>query len=69
MVEVTQTVSVSKIYMVDTNVFRYQAYKTGDTNSNDERIRKKYKEAAKIFLNESKTKMLLLWSQMKLCMS
>lgn len=53
-----------KIYMVDTNVFRYHAYKIGDTSNNEEVKRKKYRDEARTFFemafNEAQSKKALL---------
>ncbi|MGM8216808.1 hypothetical protein ACLIA0_14825 [Bacillaceae bacterium W0354] len=53
MKELVKTISTPKVYMVDTNVFRYYAYKIGDQTGEAEVIRKQYKEDAKSFFKKA----------------
>lgn len=53
MEESSETALTPKIYMVDTNVFRYQAYKIGDTSIDGEARKKKHQDDAKEFFEKT----------------
>ncbi|MGL4820146.1 MAG: hypothetical protein ACRC5C_09215 [Bacilli bacterium] len=53
MQELAQTTPTPIVYLVDTNVFRYYAYRIGDTNSPAEALKLQYQVAAKAFFRKA----------------